>query len=497
MTAETPTNKPSRRDFLIRGTQAAAGIVAAAGMTSCAAPRTAPGKARVIGANDRINMAVIGIRSRGMGLAHGFAGIENVHIKTLVDADTNLFESRVKELEKKQGTAPGTEQDLRKVLDDKEIDAVAIAAPNHWHSLATIWACQHNKHVYVEKPCSHNVWEGRKMVEAARKYGCLVAVGFQNRSNKNVRKAMRFLHDGGIGEVYMARGLCFKPRDSLGRCPDGYGAGGYDYYVSGKKGASLDSDYMKGVDYDLWIGPAPDRPFNHNRFHYNWHWHWDYGCGDIGNQGPHQFDIARWGLGESEHPKRIYSDGGYFAFDSAQETPNTQNASFKYADGKVLEFEVRGVYTNSEGAQFTKHDDGKYVRVHGGVRIGNLFYGSKGWMYLNGSTWKTYFGRNNEPGPSNTTAEVSADPMNLAGAGGGGHFANFIYALRSGKREDLTCDIAEGHMSSVLPHLANISYRAGRNLFFDGKKERFVNDSEADRMLSRDYREPYVVPESV
>jgi predicted dehydrogenase len=286
-------------------------------------------------------------------------------------------------------------------------------------------------------------------------------VGFQNRSIKNVRAAMKFLHDGGIGEVYMAKGLCFKPRDSIGRFPD--------------------SEVPKGVHYDLWLGPAPKRPFNKNRFHYNWHWMWDYGCGDIGNQGPHQFDIARWGMNKKEHPVKVQSQGNFFVWDCAQETPNTQTASFKYKDGKVLCFEVRGLYTNDEN----------------GIRIGNLFYGSKGWMHLNGSTWKTYFGRKNEPGPSSESADDYADPMDLAGAGGGGHFENFINALRAGKREFLTCDVEEGHMSTVLPHLANIAYRVERNLTFDGAKETFVGDPEAARLLTRDYREPYVVPEKV
>jgi hypothetical protein len=272
---------------------------------------------------------------------------------------------------------------------------------------------------------------------------------------------MKFLHDGGIGNVYLARGLCFKPRDSIGRFPD--------------------SEVPAGVHYDLWLGPAPKRPFNKNRFHYNWHWHWDYGCGDTGNQGPHQFDVARWGLNKNEHPVFVHSHGGYFAFDSSQETPNTQNATFRYADGTILEFETRGLYTNDED----------------GIRIGNLFYGTKGWMHLDGSSWKTFMGRKNEPGPSSESDEPSADPMNLAGAGGGGHYGNFIAALRSGRMEDLTCDVEVGHMSTVLPHLANISYKVGRSLVFNGKKERFVGDSEADKLLSRDYRKPFVVPEEV
>ncbi|MCE5249654.1 Gfo/Idh/MocA family oxidoreductase [bacterium] len=450
----------TRRKFLANSAKTAGGLTAGAVMSTMK-----PG--RVLGANDRIVMAVIGIRSRGNQHYREWTNIPNVEVKTLCDIDENLFGERVKEVEKLQGKKPLTEYDLRKVLDDKEIDAVSIATTDHWHALATIWACQAGKHVYVEKPTSHNIWEGRKMVEAARKYNRIVAAGTQNRSIRNVRKAMEFLHQGGIGKVYMAKGLCFKPRDSIGRkqeCP-----------------------VPPGVHYDLWLGPAPWRPFNPNRFHYNWHWFWDYGCTDLGNQGPHQMDIARWGLNKSVYPRKIKCVGGYFAFDSDQETPNTQLSTLEYEDGTILQFEVRGLYTNGEAD----------------VRIGNLFYGSEGWMYLNGSTWKTYFGRENTPGPSSddiaeqSKAEESADPMNLAGAGGEGHFANFIYALRTNNWMNLTGDIQDGHLSTALCHLSNISNRLGRELTFDSQAERFVGDDIADSYLTRNYRYPYVVPEKV
>jgi predicted dehydrogenase len=417
---------------------------------------------RIIGANDRINLAAIGIRNRGAEVMQGFARIPNVCIKTVVDVDENLFADAIKKLAAVQETPAGTEYDLRRAFDDPEIDGVIITTPDHWHALATIWACQAGKHVYVEKPTAHNIWESRRMVEAARKYDRIVCVGMQNRSLRNVRQAMQFLHDGKLGDVYMVRALGFKPRESIGRFPD--------------------EPVPKGVHYDLWMGCAPERPFNRNRFHYNWHWHWDYGSGEIGNQGPHQCDIARWALKKNEHPVRISSSGGRFSFeDSDQETPNTQTAVWEYADGKMITYEVRNLYTNPEE----------------GILVGNLFYGTKGWMHLNGTTWKTYFGRKNEPGPTSETAEAAADPMNLSGAGAEAHFANFIHALRSGRREDLTCDIETGHMSSALPLLANIAYRCGRTLTFDGAKERFPNDAEAGRLLGRRYRKPYLVPERV
>jgi predicted dehydrogenase len=378
-------------------------------------------------------------------------------VVTLCDIDERLFPEALKNMSKLSDRKIKTEFDLRRVLEDKEIDAVSVATTDHWHALATIWACQAGKDVYVEKPSCHNIWEGRKMIEAARKYNRLVQVGMQNRSNSSVRAAIKFLHEGGIGEVYMAKGLCFKPRDTIGKKPNG--------------------PIPDGVHFDLWLGPAPDRPFNENRFHYNWHWFWDYGCTDLGNQGPHQMDIARWGLNKSEYPVRIKCTGGYFAFESDQETPNTQMATLEYADGKILQFEVRGLYTNGEDQ----------------IKIGNLFYGSKGWMRIDGASWATYFGRKDEPGPS-MKGEADADPGNLLGTGDQPHFVNFIQALRSRKLSDLNGDIVEGHRSTALCHLSNIAYRLGREVIFDSHNEKFANDPQADGYLTRQYRLPYVVP---
>lgn len=410
--------------------------------------------------NDTVNIAVIGIRGRGQSHYGNFARIPNVRVATLCDVDERVFPEALAKLGKITDKQPKTETDIRRVLDDKNIHAVAIATPDHWHSLATIWACQAGKDVYVEKPTSHNVWEGRKMVEAARKYNRIVQAGTQNRSNPSVQAAMKFLHEGGIGDVYMARGLCFKARDTIGKKPD--------------------SPVPQGVHYDLWLGPAPERSFNENRFHYNWHWFWDYGCADLGNQGPHQMDIARWGLNKTEYPTKIRCFGRKYAFDDDQETPNTQTATYEYPDGKLLEFEVRGLYTNPED----------------GILIGNLFYGTKGWMHLNGSTWKTFMGRKNTPGPG-MSGKGSADPNNLLGTGDENHFENFIKAVRSRNVKDLTADIEEGHLSTALCHLGNISCRLGRELRFDTRTEKFVDDKEANRLLTRNYRKPYIVPEKV
>ncbi len=472
----------TRRDFLSTTGKVSAGILAASVLASCQNIGVYAPAAKVIGANDRINVGVVGVRSRGWGLAQNVMNINNVHIKAICDVDGNILDKRIAEVTKNKNYKPDAYQDMRKMFDDPAIDAVIFATPNHWHALCAIWACQAGKHVYVEKPCCHNVWEGRKMIEAARKYNRLVQVGFQNRSIGNVRNAMKFLHDGGIGDVYMARGLCFKARDPLGTIKDGIGTGkDYEYFAGNQPGIQYSKEYMDRVDYDMWTGPADLLPFNYNRFHYNWHWNWNYGCGDIGNQGPHQFDIARWGLGKNEHPVKVSSSGGYYGKGSDQQTANTQSANIEYADGKQVVFEVRGLYTNSE-------DD---------IKIGNLFLGTEGWMHVNGGTWKTYFGRKDEPGPSSESKDVEADPMNLSGAGGGGHMGNFFAAVRSGKRCDLTCDIEEGYMSSILPLLANASYRVGQTLVFDGRSETFKGNRKANQFIKRTGRKPYTIPASV
>jgi predicted dehydrogenase len=481
----------TRREFASRVGAAAAGIAVGGSLFESRANAAPLVGSRVLGANDRVVTASIGIRGQGNSLKRGFARLKNVEIKTLCDIDANLAPSRIhdEKLSDVETFKPGYAQDLRRVLDDKDIDAVVIATPNHWHALATIWALQAGKHVYVEKPASHTVWEGRKMVEAAQRYGKLVQVGTMNRSRPAVREAIKYIQDGGIGEVYMARGLCFKPRPAIGKYPDGPMAPGEQYKLNVEATTiepSYDNAYLANVSYDIWLGPAPARPFNRNRFHYNWHWHWDYGNGDTGNQGPHQFDIARWGLGKNEHPVRIRSGGGYFGEESSQETPNLHSTIFEYADGKILEFGTRGGYTNDEGTQ----------------RIGNLFYGTKGWVWIDGDgrKWQSYLGRKEEKGPgADVPKENSAsgsDPLVLTSTEYP-HYQNFIDAIRANDPKMLNCDVLEGHLSSALPHLANISYRVGRALSFDGKTETVVGDAEANKLLTREYRKPYVIPEKV
>lgn len=428
--------------------------------------------ASIMGANERMNVAVIGISGRGKSHLSAYSNMKdshNVSIKTLCDVDEKFWDAGVKTVLDKTGIKPEIVWDMRKVFDDKDIDAVSMATPNHWHALGTIWACQAGKHVYVEKPANHDMWEGRKMIEAARKYDRRVQVGFQNRSIANVREAIKFLHDGGIGDVYMARGTCIKPRDSFG--------------------IAKDSEPPASLHYDRWLGPAPYRAYNEKRSHYNWHWFWDTGNGDTGNQGPHQFDIARWGLNKNEHPISIYSTGGIYGIDPkecAQETPNTQTSLFKYEDGKMLEFETRGRYSNGESSL--------------DIRVGNIFFGTEGYLELNASTWKAFRQRETKPFAGSSEAPKVNDPTFRTASGGGEHFENFVDAIRAGKDSMLHCDIREGYYSTALALLANISYRLKRQLNFMGgdmNNERFINDTQADAMLKGVYRPPYVVPNEV
>jgi len=397
-------------------------------------------------ASDEIRIGVMGLHGRGKDHINGWCNVAGVRVVALCDVDTSLFEGCVQIVQQKQSHKPKTFDDIRKLLADKEIDAISIATCNHWHALGTIGACQAGKDVYCEKPACHNVFEGRKMIEAARKYNRIVQVGSQGRSSEANQTMIKLIRDGAIGEVYMARALCFKPRLSIGIKPD--------------------EPVPQGLNYDVWLGPAQQRPFNRNFVHYNWHWFWDFGNGDIGNQGVHQMDTARWGMGK-ELPIKVSSMGGRYGYKDQGETPNTQTASFIFEDGKMLVFEVRGLETNDEDE----------------VKIGNLFYGSEGWIALDGFKWYDLF-RKGKKERSRTFKE-------------GDHFANFIKAVRSRNVKDLTADVREGVLSADLCHLANISYRLGRTLTFDPKTETFPGDEEANKLLTRNYRAPFVVPEQV
>ena len=414
--------------------------------------------------NDTVNVAVMGIHSHGGALANGFAKLPNVNVAMICDIDENLLPEAVANIEKACGKRAKTETDIRRVLDNKDIDAIVVAAPNHWHALATIWACQAGKDVYVEKPVSWSISEGRRMVEAARKFNRIVQTGTQNRSRPVIQAAVDFLHSGKLGKIQEIRCLVFRPRETIGR---------------GKPGT-----LPKGINYELWTGPAAMRPYQENRFHYNWHWFWDTGNGETGNNGPHYTDIARWILKKHEHPVRVQSMGNMEIPDSDQETPSTQISTLEYQDKTRLQIEVRNWYTNAED----------------GLRMGLLVYGSEGWMRLGTDDWATYFGRKNEPGPKMTEEEADSkvQTLNAQGTGEAPHLLNFVNAVRSRKRADLHAEIEEGHYSTALCHLANIAYRTGRTVNFDSKQERFIGDNEANALLTRaSYRAPFVVPNKV
>lgn len=411
------------------------------------------------GANDRVNVAVVGVRGRGREHVDLFGRQPNSRVAAVCDVDTAQTERAVPLGEKAQGAKPKAYQDYRQVLDDKSVDAVALATCNHWHALGAIWACQAGKDVYCEKPASHNLWEGRKMVEAARKYERMVQVGMQSRSIAHKIRGMQLLREGVIGKVYMAKGICFKRRKSIE--------------------TKVDGALPPGVDYNLWLGPAPMRPFNANRFHYNWHWFWDTGSGDIGNQGVHEMDICRWGLGKTALPNSVYSAGGKFIYNDDQETPNTQMAIFEYDDCQ-LQFEVRGLLTGGESS----------IAYDGANFIGNEFFGADGYMSMDSEGFQIYKGEKRELVQSMKAAEPKIWDTTP-------HVENFLTAVRSRNRADLHCDIEEGHLSAALCHMANTSYRVGRKLSFDPAAENYGADYEANLLLSRDYREPFVIPDKV
>jgi predicted dehydrogenase len=443
----------NRRRFLANTAAATAGMALALPKRSHAQPSP----------NDIVNVAIVGIRgnnkghptwtARGRGQDHyeHLANIANVRITHVVDVDERHFKDSLSLMTQKFGGSPETETDFRRVLDNRDVDAVTIAAPDHWHALMTILACQAGKDVYVEKPVSHNIVEGRRMIDAARRYGRVVQAGMQRRSSGVLRRAVQFLREGGLGTVYGGKTVVYRPRDPIG--------------------VAANSAEPPGIHYDLWLGPAPLRPFNENHFHYHWHWFWEYGTTDLGNTGVHTLDAVRWLLGKQEHPRAAHCIGGLYEAGARtdQATPNTQYASYQYADGTELHCDLRNWFSGPPEAQ------GIYI------------FGSKGWMKVGDDTAQVYLGRKNELGPT-----LTVDEKRDAGQA---HFENFIECVRSRKLQDLSAPIEEGHLSATLCHLGNISYRVGRSLKFDGATERFEGDEEADKLLSRTYRAPYLLPD--
>ena len=425
----------SRREF----------IAAGAAFTATAA--------RALGANDRFGVVVVGVGGRGTDHLKNYMTIPEARIVGVCDVNQTAREVAAAWVLQHTGEKVKEYEDMRKAFEDKDVDAVSVATPNHWHALATIWGCQAGKDVYVEKPACYNVHEGERMVEVARHTGRIVQVGMQSRSLPHKIQAMKLLQEGAIGSVYMAKGLCFKRRKSIGHAADG--------------------PLPAGLNWDMFLGPAPMRPYNPLRYKYNWHWFWDTGNGDIGNQGVHEMDIARWGMGDVAWPKTVVADGGKYVYTDDQETPNTQLAIFDYG-GREIVFEVRGLLTGGEGG----------LERRGGNFVGDLFYGSDGWMAVDGAGFQVYKGEKSE-----LTMNVKKEP----GPDTSPHMQNFLAACRSRNYKDLHADVAVGVQSAGLCHLANASYRSGRKLNVDATGH-FVRDEEANKLLTRPkYRAPYIV----
>ncbi len=430
-----------------------------------AAAGTAASHLTVLGANDRIRVGVMGIRGRGGYLSRKFAERDDVEVAFLCDVNSTLFQSRAKQLAGLQKAKPKTTQDYRTMLADKSIDAVINATPDHWHALGTIAACRAEKDVYTEKPACHNIWEGEKMVEAARKYKRVVQLGTQTRSAPYAIDGIKYLRSGRLGKIHYVRILNMKTRGQLSEKPDG--------------------PPPKGVDYDMWLGPAPKRPFNPNHFYGGtWNWKWAYSGGDIINDGIHQIDLARWIINR-RYPKAVYANGGIYHLKDKQDTPDTQIVTFEYDDALTMTCEVTlwTPYIHKTSHAIRGSDTfPDWPRNATKVEV----YGTDGMMIFgrHGGGWQVW-GRDAEPVESRYGRPPTPH-----------HIQNFISCMWSRKRPN--ADIEEGHLSTLLPHLANISYRVGgRRLHYDSETKRFLNCAEADKLIKRTYREPYVIPEEV
>jgi predicted dehydrogenase len=491
-------SRQTRRSFLKR-----AAATAGVGAGFVIAGTKASG--RVLGADERVRLGVAGIHGRGQSHIDAFSGMEGVQVTYLIDPDSTLFESRAKRVKDRGGNTPKCVQDIRQALEDKDLDAVSVATCNHWHSLITFWACKAGKDVYVEKPCSHNVFEGRQCVKAAEKYKRIVQHGTQSRSSASWYQQVAAVASGKYGKLLVSKGYASKVRWSIG--------------------FKEPKDPPSTLDFNIWLGPAPEQPYNENLVHYNWHWFWDFGNGEIGNQGVHQMDIARWGIPGGTLPKSVISLGGRWVesteghppFTDQGQTPNCQLTVMDFG-GPLLVFEVVGLNAKAgvDGKKYPTKVDNEFYLEEGVIKGGKF--------YPNGS----------DKGESLPKAEYDKGP--------GDEFSNFIYCVRSRERNKLYADIAEAHLSAACCHLGNISYRLGKQvpgttrpdvfakheqigkswetiyqtvkgtlgldldkstyqlgptLQFDPEKEKFVDNAVADKLLTRDYREPFVVTEEV
>jgi predicted dehydrogenase len=421
-------------------------------------------------ANGRLRIGLVGMGGRMHSHVDALGELAqecNVEIAAICDCDQAKLDTAPKSFPVLADKKPAVYTDQRKLLDDKSIDAVSFATPDHWHALQTIWACQAGKDVYLEKPATHDIWEGRKMIEAARKYKRMVQIGTQNRSSPNVMEGIRKLKEGVIGKLYMARGMSYKMRGDLGK--------------------HHPRPAPAGLDWDAWVGPA--KMVEYSSFqHHRWYWIANFASGDIANQTSHDVDIIRWGLGLDTHPSLMMSLGGRYvpAENDDADTPNTQGLLCQW-EGRNLQvsFEVRHWYTNSEAEMRDK-----YPFVAPNQVVGVIFFGSEGYMVIpDYSSYYTFLGPNHEPGPH--AAAVGHPMMDTP------HFRNWIAACRSRRHADLNADVEQGHLSTAVCHLAKISDHLKRSVRFDPAAERFIDDDAANALLKREYRPPYVVPDSV
>jgi predicted dehydrogenase len=460
-------------------------------------PALGPGSAKAAGANDAIRYAVVGFHGRGEDHLQEMGQQPGARLVALCDVDSEVLGREIKRRKDKGEQVEGY-TDVRKLLENRDIDVVTFATPNHWHSLGAIWAVQAGKDVYVEKPVSHNVWEGRKVVEAARKHKRIVQTGTQCRSSQGIAEAIEWIRQGNMGKIVRARGLCYKRRASIGK-------------VDGPQ------PVPPSIDYDLWCGPAPKEPLMRKRLHYDWHWVWPTGNGDLGNQGIHQMDLARWVLGETALSPRVWSIGGRLGYIDDGTTPNTLIVFHDYPKAPLI-FEVRGLPSSATSDK---------MDVYHGAGIGVVVDLEGGRMVIPDYSAAIFYDKQDQ--------EVKRFK------GASSHFANFLEAVRSGNHKLLKADILEGHLSSALCHTGNISYRLGKThspeeirdaarcqpdlaeavgrmdehlaannvdlhstpatlgavLEMNPHTERFKGNAAADQLLTREYRAPFVVPDKV
>jgi len=455
-------NKINRRDFLDRSGKASLGLVGGITVLNNAQ------SARATPASEKITLGLIGCGGRGPHLAKGFAERGDCVFTAIADVNEAILGERAATIATHQGGhTPAVYGDFRKLLDDKSIDAVVIATPDHWHALATVWACQAGKDVYVEKPPTHDCWEGQKMIEAARKYNRVVQCGFQNRSAPYNIEAKKYIEAGKLGEVHFCR--IYNQKPPWGNCP-----------------VVPDSETPAELNWDMWNGPATEHAYN-SSMHKCWHHQWCYSGGDMANDASHQIDLARWLLGV-KYPKTVYSTGGRFAEQSAAQTPDTQVALFDF-DKLTVSFEL---------TLFAPY----LLKTDSGVRDNDMFpywlqnstrieiYGTEGMMVVgrHGGGWQVFVRpHSRQPVVKDQMYGRFPDPE---------HKENFLACIRT--RELPNSDIRESHLSALMIHYANISYRlGGQKLAINPETEHLVDNAEAMQLFKRSYRTPWVLPEQV